>query len=148
MNALVLAYAVFVSLPGVDDLIRMQGRWQVTFATDGTVAEKFPNGVPMLIKGNQIISLSKDEKLHGVFVESSNTWAANRFLIERAGKSKIVYFAWHTGIYDVTATRIRFCLKYAGQGVEGEEARRWKPPVDFVVRPGQQHLLITFERLK
>lgn len=63
-------------------------------------------------------------------------------------KPKYVAVMWSEGIYEVSKDRIRFCIKYHGQGVEGEAARRWKAPVDFTVREGQGHMHWTFERLK
>jgi len=147
MFALALGLHFYFSLLGIADLIRMQGKWQMTVATDGVPAEKIPKGMVVEIKGNQIISLAKDKSLHGVLVESDDKYSMNRFFLDHKLMPKTVYFACYIGIYDVTNTRIRFCLKYAGQGVEGEAASQWKAPTDFIVKPGQQHMLITFESI-
>jgi len=148
MLALALGLHIFFSHPGIADVVKMQGVWQLKFSTDGVTNEKYPKGITVLIKGNQIISLSKDEKERWIFEESDEPNSLNRMGIDASSKPKKIGIAWCEGIYELNGDSMRFCVKYHGQGVEGEAARRWKAPVDFTVRPGQGHDLWSFERVK
>ena len=148
MLALALGLHFYFSQPGIAELIKMQGVWQLKLSTDGRSNEKYPNGMTVLIKGNQIISLSKDEKERWIFEESDEPQSLNRFGIDPLSKPKKIGIAWSEGIYELNGDSMRFCTKYHGQGVEGEAARRWKAPVDFTVRAGQGHDLWSFERIK
>jgi hypothetical protein len=61
-------------------------------------------------------------------------------------KPRGISVMWCVGIYEFEKDRLKICVKYHGQGVEGEAARRWRPPRDFVVRKGQDHILFIFKR--
>lgn len=148
MLTLALGLHVFFSQPGIADMVKMQGHWLLKLSTDGVSNERYPNGITVLIKGNQIISLSKDENERWIFEESDDHNALNRMGIDASSKPKKIGIAWSEGIYELNSDTMRFCTKYHGQGVEGEAARRWKAPVDFVVRAGQSHDLWSFERIK
>lgn len=148
MLTLALGLHFYFSHPVIAEVIKMQGVWQLKLSTDGIVNEKFPNGIAVLIKGNQIISFSKDEQVRGIFEESDEPQALNRMGLDPLSKPKKIGIAWSEGIYELNGDNMRFCTKYHGQGVEGESARQWKAPVDFTVKSGQQHVLWSFERTK
>lgn len=58
-----------------------------------------------------------------------------------------IFIVWHEGIYEFRGDdELWICAKYHGQGVEGEYAKRWRRPEDFVVRDGQQHVIIGLKR--
>ena len=154
--ATLIAAHVLSWMPVLSDLQKMQGSWQFTFTRDGKLNENCPKGFPVLIKGNQIIYQPKkgseqcdlERYFTEIFKESDEPADLNRMFLNPFKKPKEIYVCWCEGIYEITEDRIRFCVKYHGQGVEGEAARRWKAPVDFVVREGQGHDMWTFERIK
>lgn len=58
-----------------------------------------------------------------------------------------VFIFWYEGIYEFRGTdELWICAEYHGQGVEGEAAKRWRRPEDFVVREGQRHVIIGLKR--
>ena len=57
-----------------------------------------------------------------------------------------VICGWCEGIYEFQQDELKICLKYHGQGVEGEAARTWKPPGDFSIKKGQGHYLFVLKR--
>ena len=58
-----------------------------------------------------------------------------------------IWVFWFQGIYEFKGNDdLWICVKYHGQGVEGEEARRWRPPADFAVHKGADHVLFVLKR--
>lgn len=52
------------------------------------------------------------------------------------------------GIYRFNGQdEIELAVTYLGQGVEGEEAKRWRPPHDFAKRSDQRHLHAVLKRV-
>lgn len=147
-----LAIYLHYGMPIWCELASMQGHWQLTLTHDGKPNELYPDPIPVVIKRDIVICLFKDASKEGVledlFKDTKCRHAFNRMHLNPLIRPKAIGIAWCEGIYEVTQDRIRFCIKYHGQGVEGEAARRWKAPVDFVVRVGQDHEIWTFERIK
>ena len=54
---------------------------------------------------------------------------------------------WYVGLYRFNGDgTLELVLKYYGQGIEGEAARHWKPPVDFERRAVQGHVHVILRR--
>ena len=117
-----------------------QGDWKVVEASfDGEPVALSEVGRRFCVQKSKFRAIDPGKALQGFDIDFA--WA-----IFRWQPSRIIVF-WFEGLYELTGTnQLRLCLKYAGQGVEGEFARRWRPPVDFVVRKGQEHFLVVLER--
>ena len=98
-------------VPPLVDMTKMQGEWQLKFSTDGKPRYGYVNGIPVLIKSNQIISLSKNENKRQIFLESDNTQALNRFGIDPLSKPKKIGICWSEGIFELNGDTMRFCIK-------------------------------------
>lgn len=137
---------LFISwAPVLYDLQCMQGTWRVTINGTVGLVDVFPKGMLMRIQGNRIISLESDQRSRDLF-PATGDYELNQMGIDPFTKPKTIGILWSEGIYEVTHNQIRFSIKYHGQGVEGEAARRWKMPVDFAVKAGQS--VWVFERVK
>lgn len=166
MACLLMVVASLVSAQDADvrnreTLERMQGSWEILEVYSDTKKLDSPK-IPRRVRVN-------GKKVKPVELLSQNKWfAANGLdigLVNEDGSTiysvfksrgmaaginddlpnQIVVF-WFVGLYRFKDERLELVLKYAGQGVEGEQARRWKPPVDFERRAGQEHFHLLLGR--
>ena len=144
---LILTMHLFVAAPSYAELFPMQGEWIVTSTHDGKPVQHFTQSTKVTIHWNRIANVEKGHSTDILFGDASTVGEHFDFLAVWTKPRKLCIWAYE-GIYEVSPNRLRFCLKYYGQGAERDSSKNWKPPVDFVVREGQGYDTWTFERIK
>ncbi len=161
MTAMLLAVVIAQRHPLLDaEWQRFQGTWTITSVTlDGGEIKTTAIGQKIRFDGYRLPAKPKDghvtvdathSVIHGVIPENHGVLAGwpnevDFFLAPLRPQPYALVF-WFEGIYELKGDRLRVCLKYHGQGVEGEAARRWRMPTDFAAKKGQDHYVITLER--
>lgn len=123
------------------ELKRFSGTWEVDTATiDGEPVPFAKVGTKFHVENGTFQVLDPGERLAGTGLDKF------QWLIGRGQPSRVQVF-WFEGIYKFNGSdELRFCVKYHGQGVEGEDAKQWRSPQDFVARKGEDHLLVVLKR--
>ncbi len=123
------------------EMQRFRGTWEVVAASvDGEPVPFSKVGTKFRVADGTFRVLDPGERLAGTGLDEF------QWVIDRWQPSRILVF-WFEGIYKFNDNdELQFCVKYNGQGVEGEYAKQWRPPTDFVARKGQEHLFVVLKR--
>jgi hypothetical protein len=125
---------------------RFIGTWEMTAAScDGETLHEYENAPFSAELGSKVCFST------GTYRVLDDQWRLDSLTdfgwdIPRCEPASIRVF-WFQGIYEFKSNdELWICVSYHGQGVEGEEARRWRPPADFAVRKDHGHLLFVLKR--
>jgi hypothetical protein len=124
------------------------GDWEVIrAAVDGDKVIPLYQTFPCTKVGTRI---RVDKEMFRVVYPDKRTpreaWDDAEWIISRWPPRRIGVY-WCEGIYKFSGDELQLCIEYHGQGVEGEEAKRWRAPEDFDARKGQNHLLVSLKRV-
>lgn len=125
---------------------RFLGAWELVAASfDGeamneAVLAPFSSNVGTEIRFNEKTYCVEDDawRLHSIdhLQWNLHPWEAT-----------CIYLFWFEGIYEFRGNdELWICVKYHGQGVEGEEARRWRRPTEFTACKGEDQALLVLKR--